>query len=92
MVSASFGHFKSPLGRRFDLIIRARRLECGFYDALTFNVCSPPSSSTAIFRLIGSPSNGKLHMLAQRVVVIRGGDNNVAETVDVVLTHSLCFL
>ncbi|MGL0953346.1 hypothetical protein ACSTE1_21220, partial [Vibrio vulnificus] len=30
-----FGHFKSPLGRRFDLIIRARRLECGVYDALT---------------------------------------------------------
>ncbi|EGR5448598.1 hypothetical protein COR24_19195 [Vibrio cholerae] len=36
MVSASFGHFKSPLGWRFDLIIWARRLECGVYDALTF--------------------------------------------------------
>ncbi|MDQ2162812.1 hypothetical protein FKN88_16705 [Vibrio sp. 2017_1457_13] len=35
MVSASFGHFKSPLGWRFDLIIRDRRLECGVYDALT---------------------------------------------------------
>lgn len=35
LVSASFGHFKSPLGWRFDLIIRARRLECGVYDALT---------------------------------------------------------
>ncbi|EGQ9759489.1 hypothetical protein FWP30_18595 [Vibrio parahaemolyticus] len=38
MVSASFGHFKSPLGWRFDLIIRARRLECGVYDALTVNL------------------------------------------------------
>ncbi|WP_187372208.1 hypothetical protein, partial [Vibrio cholerae] len=27
-----------PLGRRFDLIIRARRLECGVYDALTKNL------------------------------------------------------
>ncbi|RZP85428.1 hypothetical protein D8T54_23220, partial [Vibrio vulnificus] len=35
LVGASFSHFKSPLGRRFDLIIRARRLECGVYDALT---------------------------------------------------------
>ncbi|MGL1115592.1 hypothetical protein, partial [Vibrio vulnificus] len=34
-----FGHFKSPLGRRFDLIIRARRLECGVYDALTIGKC-----------------------------------------------------
>ncbi|TQQ18963.1 hypothetical protein FLL80_14270 [Vibrio cholerae] len=40
MVSASFGHFKSPLGWRFDLIIRDRRLECGVYDALTFNQTS----------------------------------------------------
>ncbi|MGR3172873.1 hypothetical protein, partial [Vibrio vulnificus] len=39
LVSASFGHFKSPLGRRFDLIIRARRLECGVYDALTIGKC-----------------------------------------------------
>ncbi|EGQ9239436.1 hypothetical protein F7U72_19190 [Vibrio vulnificus] len=38
MVSASFSHFKSPLGRRFDLIIRARRLECGVYDSLTINL------------------------------------------------------
>lgn len=31
LVSASFSHFKSPLGW-----IRAKRLECGVYDALTF--------------------------------------------------------
>lgn len=39
--SASFGHFKSPLGWRFDLIIRARRLECGVYYSLTqhFSAC-----------------------------------------------------
>lgn len=35
MVSASFGYFKSPLGWRFDHIIRARRLEYGVYDSLT---------------------------------------------------------
>ncbi|ABU73167.1 GNAT family N-acetyltransferase [Vibrio campbellii] len=31
----SFSHFKSPHGWRLDLILRARRLECGFYGALT---------------------------------------------------------
>ena len=35
----SFSHFKSPYGRRLDLILRARRLECGFYGALTFIQC-----------------------------------------------------
>ncbi|ABU74334.1 hypothetical protein VIBHAR_06443 [Vibrio campbellii ATCC BAA-1116] len=33
----SFSHFKSPHGQRLDLILRARRLECGFYGALTVN-------------------------------------------------------
>lgn len=35
LVSASFSHFKSPYGWRFDLIVRDKRLECGVYDALT---------------------------------------------------------
>ena len=34
----SFSHFKSPHGRRLDLILRARRLECGFYGALTLEL------------------------------------------------------
>ncbi|RZP61083.1 hypothetical protein D8T47_13710 [Vibrio vulnificus] len=56
MVSASFGHFKSPLGWRFDLIIRARRLECGVYDALTLKLTSIASS---LFKYIGSLLNKK---------------------------------
>ncbi|ABU74703.1 hypothetical protein VIBHAR_06821 [Vibrio campbellii ATCC BAA-1116] len=35
LISVSFSHFKSPHGWRLDLILRARRLECGFYGALT---------------------------------------------------------
>ncbi|EGR0012763.1 hypothetical protein D6V22_15625 [Vibrio cholerae] len=35
MVSVSLSHFKYPLYWRFDLIVRARRLECGVYEALT---------------------------------------------------------
>ncbi len=31
----AFSHFKSPHGRRLDLILRARRLKCGVYGALT---------------------------------------------------------
>jgi hypothetical protein len=36
LISVSFSHFKSPHGWRLDLILRARRLKCGFYGALTF--------------------------------------------------------
>ncbi|AUW05017.1 hypothetical protein C1N51_15650 [Vibrio campbellii] len=35
LISVSFSHSKSPHGWRLDLILRARRLECGFYGALT---------------------------------------------------------
>ncbi|ABU74671.1 hypothetical protein VIBHAR_06788 [Vibrio campbellii ATCC BAA-1116] len=35
----SFSHFKSPHGQRLDLILRARRLECGVYGALTVLDC-----------------------------------------------------
>ncbi|PAW00309.1 hypothetical protein CKJ79_27555 [Vibrio coralliilyticus] len=38
LISVSFSHFKSPHGWRLDLILRARRLECGFYGALTVKV------------------------------------------------------
>ncbi|ABU73801.1 hypothetical protein VIBHAR_05908 [Vibrio campbellii ATCC BAA-1116] len=38
LISVSFSHFKSPHGWRLDLILRARRLECGFYGALTLQI------------------------------------------------------
>ncbi|AUW05294.1 hypothetical protein C1N51_17175 [Vibrio campbellii] len=38
LISVSFSHSKSPHGWRLDLILRARRLECGFYGALTIEI------------------------------------------------------
>ncbi|AUW03102.1 hypothetical protein C1N51_04640 [Vibrio campbellii] len=38
LISVSFSHSKSPHGWRLDLILRARRLECGFYGALTLKL------------------------------------------------------
>ncbi|TKE77110.1 hypothetical protein FCV54_21610 [Vibrio sp. F12] len=36
-----FAIIKSPFGWRLDLIIRAWRLECGVYDALTYSPSGP---------------------------------------------------
>ncbi|MCG3748763.1 hypothetical protein EXA20_17630, partial [Vibrio cincinnatiensis] len=50
---------KSPLGWRFDLIIRARRLECGVYDALTKYECN------LSFRKIASCSKVNLSTISE---------------------------
>ncbi|ABU70429.1 hypothetical protein VIBHAR_01459 [Vibrio campbellii ATCC BAA-1116] len=44
----SFSHFKSPHGWRLDLILRARRLECGFYGALTKAYTTPREAELEI--------------------------------------------
>ena len=56
LISVSFSHFKSPHGWRLDLILRARRLECGFYGALTIHLSRySPERKEAILKKLLPP-------------------------------------